>query len=136
MSWLRALAAAGLSILFPGAGHAVLREWLRAILFATLFLSSLLVFLPIESMGDAGTTIDMLEVAYAEMDTISQFAISFIVVFAAVDAAFRALDFPPGRDETVEGPTCPECGRSLDEDLEFCHWCTTRLDSTPGSESP
>jgi endogenous inhibitor of DNA gyrase (YacG/DUF329 family) len=34
--------------------------------------------------------------------------------------------------EHTEGTTrsCPECGRPLDDDLTFCHWCSTRLTET------
>ena len=28
------------------------------------------------------------------------------------------------------GAECPECGKELDPDLDFCPWCTTRLDET------
>ncbi|MXR41188.1 zinc ribbon domain-containing protein [Halobaculum sp. WSA2] len=28
----------------------------------------------------------------------------------------------------VEAPACPNCGKDLDADLDFCPWCTTRLD--------
>jgi hypothetical protein len=32
--------------------------------------------------------------------------------------------------------SCPECGRPLDDDLEFCHWCSTRLVETPDGVEP
>mgnify|MGYP002278655516 CR=1 FL=1 len=28
----------------------------------------------------------------------------------------------------AEAPACPNCGKDLDADLDFCPWCTTRLD--------
>ncbi|WP_348612142.1 zinc ribbon domain-containing protein [Halobaculum rarum] len=36
----------------------------------------------------------------------------------------------PGREPTdaAEAPACPNCGKDLDADLDFCPWCTTRLD--------
>ncbi|QZY00977.1 zinc ribbon domain-containing protein [Halobaculum rubrum] len=35
----------------------------------------------------------------------------------------------PGREpsDTAEAPACPNCGKDLDADLDFCPWCTTRL---------
>jgi hypothetical protein len=30
-----------------------------------------------------------------------------------------------------DGPVCPNCGKSVDPGLDFCHWCTERLDA-PG----
>jgi predicted amidophosphoribosyltransferase len=29
---------------------------------------------------------------------------------------------------STDGQHCPSCGKELDEDLDFCHWCTQRLD--------
>jgi hypothetical protein len=35
-------------------------------------------------------------------------------------------------EESADGNTamtpCPACGEPLDESLDFCHWCTYRLD--------
>jgi uncharacterized paraquat-inducible protein A len=31
-----------------------------------------------------------------------------------------------GTDES-ETRTCPNCGKEIDEDIDFCHWCTTEL---------
>ncbi|OLZ41917.1 hypothetical protein A6E15_13405 [Natrinema saccharevitans] len=134
MTWFRALLAAGLSILLPGAGHLVIRDWLRAAVFAGLFISASVIFLPIEQLTAAGPMTSVGDVnAYAdimaeETDAMTQFLLSFIGLFAAIDATFRALGFPPGSDTGGDGVTCPECGKEVDEDLEFCHWCTTRLE--------
>jgi hypothetical protein len=42
-----------------------------------------------------------------------------------------------GAAVTASGSTeCPECGKELDPDLDFCPWCTTRLDvGTSGRQS-
>ncbi|WP_226481112.1 zinc ribbon domain-containing protein [Natrinema amylolyticum] len=134
MTWLRALLAAGLSVIMPGAGHVLVRDWLRAALFAGLFLSVSALFLPIDQLAAAGpiTSVDDIN-AYAdvmaeETDAMTQFFLSFIALFAAIDATFRALGHSPGGTGDTEGLTCPECGKEIDEDLEFCHWCTARLD--------
>ncbi|QFU82880.1 zinc ribbon domain-containing protein [Natronorubrum aibiense] len=128
MTWLRALAAAVLSVIMPGAGHALIRDWLRAIVFAGLYFSAMLYFFPIELVADATTMTDAMEVLSAETDTISQFVLSFLVLFATIDATFRAAGFPPTGNRSSDGPSCPQCGKELDDDLEFCHWCTTRLE--------
>ncbi|MDF9745682.1 zinc ribbon domain-containing protein [Natrinema salsiterrestre] len=142
MTWLRALLAAGLSVIMPGAGHVLVRDWLRAALFAGLFLSASALFLPIEQLAAAGpiTSVDEIT-AYAdvmseETDSMTQFLLSFIALFAAIDATFRALGYPPSGADTTDGPTCPECGKEIDEDLAFCHWCTTRLESEASDEEP
>ncbi|WIV68708.1 DUF7575 domain-containing protein [Natrialbaceae archaeon AArc-T1-2] len=127
MTWIRALAAAGLSVFLPGAGHALLRDWIRALLFAGLFVSSVVIFFPIAELSAAGSTADAMAVVEAETSTVNQLFVTFIVLFAAVDAALRAVNVPPGTGGDTDGTSCPSCGKELDEDLEFCHWCTTRL---------
>ncbi|SEH12527.1 hypothetical protein SAMN04487967_0849 [Natronorubrum sediminis] len=128
MTWLRAMAAAGLSLFFPGAGHALLRDWFRALVFAGLYFSAVWFFFPVEQMASASSFSGMMDVVNTETDTMSQFFIMFIALFAAIDATFRALGFPPESNDQTDGPSCPECGKGLDEDLGFCHWCTTRLE--------
>ncbi|MFC4544244.1 zinc ribbon domain-containing protein [Halosolutus amylolyticus] len=128
MTWLRALAAAGLSVVMPGAGHVLIRDWLRALVFSGLFLSAFVILLPTEQLAAAGTVTEGMDVVTDETSTLSRFVLSFIVLFATIDAAFRAMGFPPNAGDAADGPTCPECGKELDEDLTFCHWCTTRLE--------
>lgn len=141
MSWIRALAAAGLSLLFPGAGHVIVRDWGRALLFSSLFVLSLVLLLPVEqlwvvanegSVGSVGAMTEMQAEAVAiteeETGMVEQFTLSFLALFAAIHASVQALGLTdaPGSGDDV--PACPHCGKPLDEDLTFCHWCTTRLD--------
>ncbi|ELY71418.1 zinc ribbon domain-containing protein [Natrinema versiforme] len=134
MTWLRALLAAGLSVIMPGAGHVLIRDWLRAAAFAGLFVSASALFLPIDQLTAAGpvTSVDDItvyaDIMAAETDAIAQFLLSFIALFAAIDSTFRALGHSSVGADATEGPTCPECGKEIDADLEFCHWCTTRLE--------
>ncbi|MBZ6494733.1 zinc ribbon domain-containing protein [Natrinema longum] len=134
MTWLRALLAAGLSVIMPGAGHVLVRDWLRAALFAGLFLSVSAFFLPIDQLTAAGPitsydeAFEQATIMAEETDVMAQFFLSFIALFAAVDSAFRALGYLPGGNTETDESTCPECGKEIDEDLAFCHWCTTRLE--------
>jgi hypothetical protein len=34
-----------------------------------------------------------------------------------------------GNEQTavMEGTDCPHCGKEVDPDLDFCHWCTERI---------
>jgi hypothetical protein len=142
MTWLRALLAAGLSVIMPGAGHVLVRDWLRAAVFAGLFLSASVFFLPMDQIATAGPITsydDLLGQArtIAEgTDPMTQFLLSFIALFAAIDATFRALGYPPGGTDATDGPTCPECGKEIDEELAFCHWCTTRLEPEGSDDGP
>lgn len=134
MTWIRVLAAAGLSLVFPGAGHAYLKDWIRALLFAGMFISAVLIFLPTSELAAAETMGEATDLIVSETDTISQFALSFVVIFAVMDAALRASGLSPNGSAGSDGPSCPHCGKELDEDLEFCHWCTTKLDQ-PNEEA-
>ncbi|RQH03237.1 zinc ribbon domain-containing protein [Natrarchaeobius oligotrophus] len=142
MTWLRALAAAGLSVLLPGAGHALIKDWLRMLVFSGLYFTAVVLFLPPPNeIAAVGSLTESMEFVASEIDTMGQFVLSFIVLFAAIDATFRALGFPPGSNgDSADGPSCPHCGKELDEDLSFCHWCTTRLEpeepEEPGESEP
>jgi len=141
MTWLRAILAAGLSVILPGAGHVLSRDWLRAAAFAGLFLAASAFLLPIEQLAAAEPTsydeaITQATAMAEDTDPMAQFFLSFIALFATIDAAFRALGYPSGGDGNTDGTTCPECGKDVDPDLEFCHWCTTRLEpDAPESET-
>lgn len=134
MSLIRALFAAALSLVLPGAGHALIRDWVRALLFAGLFLSATALIMPINDIAAAGSMAERMTIVTDEPRT-NQFVLSFMLLFAAVDAGFRALGFPPGSNG-ADGPTCPNCGRELDTEIEFCHWCTIRLEYTDPDVEP
>lgn len=42
------------------------------------------------------------------------------------------LDVPVVSDDGTI--TCPNCGKEVDADMEFCHWCTTEF-ATLNSDS-
>lgn len=128
MSVARALVAAALSLVLPGAGHAYLRDWLRAALFAGFFLAALALFVPLEVLTEAASLSGVLDGLRAETSVMDRFLVAFVVFFCAVDAGLRGFSGPL-RDVTGDGPTCPECGKELDPDLEFCHWCTHRVNA-------
>ncbi|ELY60358.1 zinc ribbon domain-containing protein [Natronococcus sp. A-GB1] len=139
MTWIRALAAAGLSVLLPGAGHVFIRDWIRGLAFGGIFVASLAILFPTDQIAAADSLSGAVSVITTETDTISQFVISFIILFAAIDATFRSMGFPPGSNNGADhdGPSCPHCGKPLDEDLTFCHWCTTRLEpANPDEDEP
>ena len=133
MSWIRALVAVGLSILMPGAGHAVIRDWARAAVFAGLFFASIAIFFPLDQLWGAASTGNLEEmqtIVESEITMLEQFTIMFLHLFAAIDAGFQALGLTRDRGGSAGSgePTCPQCGKPIDTDLEFCHWCTTRLE--------
>ncbi|WP_247729422.1 zinc ribbon domain-containing protein [Halovivax limisalsi] len=144
MSWIRALAAAALSLVFPGSGHALLRDWVQAFLFGTLFVLSIALLLPVDELAALASDSQISSVAQyrafstevsatieANTGLLEQFTLSFLALFAAIHAGMRGLQLT-GEPESGEAtPSCPHCGKPLDDDLTFCHWCTTRLDEEP-----
>jgi hypothetical protein len=145
--WLAAL----LAVLYPGAGHLYLRTWLRAVAwFGLAFLVATLV-IP-QSVLEAGEQGGFSAVYEAFMAVDPQTVLPLFIVNAlnVVDAYLtaRRKKAAAARDgllgdtvlgseedgETVDqagaspAPDCPNCGRELDAELDFCPWCTTRLE--------
>ncbi len=129
MTLVRALAAALLSLLFPGIGHAVIRDWVRALFFAGLFIMALALTFSTDQLSALTSLEGATTVLTEDLTRIDQFFLSFLVLFAATDALLRGLG-TVGQPSSHDGPSCPHCGRELDADLEFCHWCTAKL-ATP-----
>jgi hypothetical protein len=123
--WLAAL----LALLVSGLGHVYLREWLRSLVWFSLYLVSFEVLVPDEVMPAEPTIAAYQEMAQA-LPLDAALALSSIVIFGMLDAYWLAKR--THREAEVEaGETCPHCGKDVDEDLAFCHWCTNPL---PGSE--
>lgn len=128
MTRTRAFIAAVLATIYPGLGHIYLRTWFRAFAWFGLSILTAAVVIPPDVVsateaGDLGAVIE----ASRSLPTDAFLAILAVRVLNVVDAAWLGLQQrSPSRGS--EGPTCPNCGRELDADLDFCHWCTTPLD--------
>lgn len=125
--------AAALALLYPGLGHVYLRAWLRALSWFGLAVVTLSVFiLPEMSTSPSGG----FGAFYQEFTTLpaeTLFPLFIVNAFNVVDAYLlgrrRSADGKQDRSaDDGEAASCPNCGRDLDEDLDFCPWCTTRLD--------
>jgi hypothetical protein len=125
--------AAALAVVQPGFGHAYLREWLRALLWFGLWVWTFALVVPLSPVAvPPSAFLRALPAAVTDLSLPAAFALASVVVFGTLDAYRLALraDAP---DE--EGPTCPHCGREIDPSLDFCHWCTARLDRPDAGES-
>ena len=126
----RPLVAALLSFLQPGLGHLYLREWLRAVLWAGLWVGSLVVIADSAGLdlADPGALVAAVGF-FADPD-----ALPVEVVLTALSVtAFATLDaywLTARNNHRLQNRTgrCEECGEQLDPSLEFCHWCTTPRD--------
>jgi hypothetical protein len=130
--------AALLAFLYPGLGHLYLRAWLRALAWFLLAMLTAALVIPesVISAMEAGG-LEALVAATEDLPpavVLPLFAVRGLNVLDAYLLARRAAD---AGAETATGTetgtgsgaaTCPNCGRDLDEDLDFCPWCTYRLD--------
>ena len=119
--WLAAM----LAFVYPGLGHIYLREWLRAILWFFLVVTSSTLLVPADAVPGTLSAEALLEAA-GNVPPEAALALVSITVFSMVDAYWVAKR----RNEQVavmEGNTCPHCGKDVDPDLDFCHWCTERI---------
>ncbi|WP_327051294.1 zinc ribbon domain-containing protein [Halomicrococcus gelatinilyticus] len=129
--WLAAVFA----FVYPGLGHVYLRKWLRALLWFGLTIATAFVFIP-ESTFQAVEPGNLQAAAEATRNLGLDAVLPILAVQAIniIDAYWTAIrgnrtvsvgpDVPVGSN----GASCPHCGKELEEDLDFCHWCTTQLD--------
>jgi hypothetical protein len=120
-----------LAIVYPGLGHLYLREWIRAILWFGLILSASAFLLPAEAVPQS-FSLEAMRTATRSLPVEVSLAILAVSALSVADAYWLATRQPQA-SAPAGTTTCPNCGEELDEDLDFCHWCTTRLDE-PGEE--
>lgn len=125
--WVRAAIAIGLSVLYPGLGHVYLREWIRAIAWFAIAILAAMLVMPVELVE--ATETEGLSVLLRTSEFLTFEAITALLAIRmlnAIDAAILAL-----KPTEPEPPTnnCPNCGGELDDDIDFCPWCTLQLDS-------
>lgn len=132
----RGLVAGVLAFLYPGLGHTYLRAWLRAVgWFGLAVLTAALVvpesaYQAFESGGFQGL-VDASESFGIEV-TLSLLAVR---VFSILDAYVLAVrQSTPSVADDPEANACPACGKELDDDIDFCPWCTQRLDAPVETE--
>lgn len=133
--WLAAL----LAFLYPGLGHLYLREWARSLLWFALGVGTVALALPQDaveeaSITDPGSLVTASETMTAQASTVGLLVVVTVFAFSIADAYTIARGTRARRVREASGEAtqqCPVCGREVDEDLDFCHWCTTRLESRP-----
>jgi hypothetical protein len=123
--------AAALSLVYPGLGHVYLREWLRGLLWFGLVLATVSVLLPASALppADGGFSFDAVMQATQALPEGATLALFGVIGLSVLDA-YRLAAVGNRRAEVSTGRRCPSCSRELeaDLDLDFCHWCTARLD--------
>ena len=126
--WLAIL----LTVFIPGLGHVYLRLWLRALLWLALYVTATAFLLPDAATPDSLSTDAFLAASDAIPVEVAALVLA-ISLFCIVDAYLMTNHVNRRvRRTSGEAPAaCPNCGKDLDADLSFCHWCTTRLEAPP-----
>jgi hypothetical protein len=113
-----------------GFGHLYLRRWRRALGWVVLTIAAAVLLVPgatVEAFGTGG--------GFALFDIAPLLVVSGLSALDAYRLAvlnnYRVRTSQRGAEATRP---CPECGRPLDDDLEFCHWCSTRLPETEAAD--
>ncbi|WP_338727684.1 zinc ribbon domain-containing protein [Haladaptatus sp. DJG-WS-42] len=124
--WLAAL----LAFVYPGLGHVYIREWLRALLWFGLMIATASFVIPEQAVQTADLSIAALSRASEQLSLEAAFTVLFITALSMIDAYRLAATKNQAVKAVVEGTRCPACGRDVDPELNFCHWCTTELPPT------
>jgi hypothetical protein len=115
-----------LAFVMPGAGHLYLRSWIRALLWFGLFYTTFLLLVPAPAQ-EAELSLEGVMAMVTAVPLQAQLAVAGITLLNMADAYWLASK--ENARVAADGTTsCPNCGKELDEDIDFCHWCTTRLD--------
>ena len=130
-----------LAFFLPGLGHVYLREWLRSLMWFGFLLSAIILFVPIPDSAVAAAESGGFQAAWnAAVEATSDLPLEALLpiwvvrLFSAIDAYWLALRGTTDAEE--EGERCPACGKPVDEDLDFCQWCTTPLPEREGPNTP
>lgn len=126
--WLAAL----LSVLATGLGHLYLRRWRRALGWLTVLFGVSYVLVDPAALDAAATggEFELLELAPVLVVTSLSVLDAYLLAHAH-NAVARTTVTPDG-----ELANCPNCGKEVDDDLAFCHWCSTELPDTAAAERP
>ncbi|RLM62627.1 zinc ribbon domain-containing protein [Halorubrum sp. Atlit-26R] len=125
------LLAALLGTVVTGLGHLYLRRWLRALgwLGITAVASVLFIPEPTISALSSGTLTDPLSILPIVLISAAS---AFDAYLIAKTMRIQADEIQPANAVKAAGadesPACPACGKPVDPDLGFCHWCTTEFD--------
>ncbi|WP_267642477.1 zinc ribbon domain-containing protein [Haloarchaeobius amylolyticus] len=122
---VRVVVAVVLSFIFPGLGHAYLRRWARSLLFVGIFVTVTAIAVPESALTSVGSIVEVTQRVSDRITLSESLAMSVVEVAAMTDAYLLASSAARTSDE---GPRCPNCGKELDGDIDFCPWCAHEID--------
>ncbi|MFC7202023.1 zinc ribbon domain-containing protein [Haloferax namakaokahaiae] len=137
--WLVAVVAALLGLLVTGLGHLFLWRWRRALLWILLAFTVALVFVPTSALEAVsnGAAMSPAEFRPVLVELLPVLVVSLVSVADAFILGWKKASSAPTVTDEPDGEThtCPQCGNEIDPELDFCHWCTTRLAPADGDGS-
>lgn len=126
----RGIIASVFALVYPGLGHVYLRAWLRALGWFVLAIVGAALVVPdsaITAYQQGGMS--ALYAASQEFGTDVFISLLGIRALNVIDAYLTAIRQSRAAAAVAsDARTCPSCGKEIDPNLDFCHWCTTRLD--------
>ncbi|QCJ48254.1 zinc ribbon domain-containing protein [Haloprofundus sp. MHR1] len=144
---LKPFIAGALGMFIAGLGHLYLRRWRRAIAWMALVILVGELFFSPETVAFLDSTVSQGPPFVADQAPSSPVVleelllVSFVIVASALDAVLVGLRTLRAEDaaaagEGDDGPSdaeatwnCPNCGKAVEEEMEFCPWCAERVDS-------
>lgn len=121
--WLAAVLAA----LVTGLGHLYLRRWRRAVGWLVVSFGTTALFVDPAAFDAfiAGSWGLETLVAIAPMFVVISLSVVDAYLLARIQTDHSTTDSVQSTD--ADSIACPHCGKDLDPDLEFCHWCTNSV---------
>lgn len=122
-----------LTLLVPGLGHLYIEYWKRSLIWFLLSIGSTELLLPDDWLPQE-FTIDAYVQASEAIPLWMLAVLSGLYLGCLLDTYVLTRHVNKQfRYEVNDVKSCPNCGREVDEDIDFCHWCTTRLDESDDS---
>jgi hypothetical protein len=122
------LLAALLGTVVTGLGHFYLRRWLRALGWLGLTVAASVLFVPESTISalSSGTLTDPFSILPIVLISAASVLDAYLIAKVRRQPdRFQANTV--GSTGADESPACPACGKPVDPDLGFCHWCTTEF---------
>lgn len=115
--------------LVTGFGHLYLRRWLRGLGWIALAFAVTVAFVPIDQTPSLQT---LLSGQQSMESAVYPALVQLIAAFDAFLLAYRERTAGEAAEAVVADPesetvACPVCGKEVDPELGFCHWCTTEF---------
>ena len=122
----RPAVAAVLALAVAGLGHVYLRRWARAAGWFLAIVTTAVVLM--SAFADPNTSVGELPLTVV-VPLVGLFVLSAVDAYLLAARTHAATPDPDAGGGTDEGERvqCPNCGREVDPELDFCHWCTQPL---------